>query len=162
MKKSKHKILFVCLGNICRSPSAEAVMKAMLEKRGLSHLFEIDSAGTMAYHAGENADARMQTHAIQRGYRLTSISRGIEPMVDFDYFDRIIGMDDANIRDLKSMAGNSLALDKISRMTDYCSRFEHCSVPDPYYGGSAGFELVLDLLEDACDGLIDDVMSSGE
>lgn len=160
MKKSTHKILFVCLGNICRSPSAEAVMNAILDERGLKTKFEIDSAGTMAYHAGENADARMQSHALKRGYRLTSISRGIDPNFDFDSFDRIIGMDEANIRDLKAMAPDVLALRKISRMTDYCTRFSQNEVPDPYYGGSAGFELVLDLLEDACNGLLEDVLKS--
>jgi len=145
------KILFVCLGNICRSPSAEAVMKKVTADRGVD-LF-IDSAGMIAAHAGEPADARMQTHAVKRGYHLTSISR---PVVaeDFDSFDMIIGMDDSNISDLMAKASSREAEAKISKMTDYCVRFNHNSVPDPYYGGSDGFELVLDLLEDACEGLI--------
>lgn len=148
MKKS---LLFVCLGNICRSPSAEAVMKKMAADRGLD--LHIDSAGTIAAHEGERADARMRGHAAKRGYDLTSISR---PVVidDFENFDMVIGMDASNIFDLKKIAPES-AFDRISLMTDYCSSFENNSVPDPYYGGEQGFELVLDLLEDACEGLLD-------
>lgn len=145
------KILFVCLGNICRSPSAEAVMKKMAADRGVE-LF-IDSAGTIAAHAGESADARMQTHAVKRGYDLTSISRQVVAE-DFEDFDMIIGMDASNLSDLADRASSPSELGKISNMTDYCTRFDYKSVPDPYYGGSAGFELVLDLLEDACDGLL--------
>nr|WP_321450744.1 low molecular weight protein-tyrosine-phosphatase [uncultured Carboxylicivirga sp.] len=153
----KTKILFVCLGNICRSPSAEAVMKAMVEKKGLTQRFEIDSAGTAAYHSGEPADQRMQRHAINRNYRLTSISRKVNAKVDFDYFDYIIAMDDQNVEDLEFMAHNDAQRAKISKMTDYCTSFEYTTVPDPYYGGAAGFELVLDLLEDACMGLINHI-----
>lgn len=155
----KHKILFVCLGNICRSPSAEGVMKAVVEKAGLSGEFEIDSAGTLNYHAGEPADRRMQQHAIKRGYHLTSISRGIDARRDFEYFDHIIGMDDNNMENLMSLAPDQPALKKLSRMTDYCTVFHEKSVPDPYYGGSEGFELVLDLLEDACQGLLQTIIT---
>ncbi len=153
----KSKVLFVCLGNICRSPSAEAVMKALVEKKGLADRFEIDSAGTAGYHSGEPADQRMQRHAINRDYRLTSISRKVNSKVDFDYFDYIIAMDDQNIEDLEMMAQHEEQRAKISKMTDYCRTFTHTSVPDPYYGGTAGFELVLDLLEDACEGLIEHI-----
>jgi protein-tyrosine phosphatase len=149
----KYKILFVCLGNICRSPSAEAVMKALVEEKGLSDHFEIDSAGIIGYHAGEPADARMMRHASQRGYKLTSISRPVQADFDFGYFDKIIGMDDQNIKDLKVLCPDLLYSPKIEKMTQYCSVSKHISVPDPYYGGDAGFELVLDILEDACNGL---------
>lgn len=144
-------VLFVCLGNICRSPSAEAVMKALVKERGLDVF--VDSAGMIAHHAGESADARMITHAVKRGYDLTSISRQVVP-ADYDEFDFIIGMDDTNIHDLEDGATSYESLHKISKMTDYCTKFENQSVPDPYYGGDAGFELVLDLLEDACEGLL--------
>jgi protein-tyrosine phosphatase len=147
-------VLFVCLGNICRSPSAEAVFKAVVTKAGLENEFDIDSAGTIAVHSGEPADARMQQHASRRGYKLTSLSRKVNPKVDFDRFDYIIAMDDQNLRDLQAMARNAHDVDKISKMTDYASRSSHTSVPDPYYGGPSGFELVLDLLEDACAGLL--------
>ena len=150
----KTKILFVCLGNICRSPSAEAVMESILKKEGLDKHFEIDSAGITGYHAGDSADQRMQQHALQRGINLTSISRQVNKAFDFEHFDYIIGMDDQNMDDLKYLASDAKNLGKLSKMTDYCTLHSHTSVPDPYYGGSAGFELVLDLLEDACKGLL--------
>lgn len=146
-------ILFVCLGNICRSPSAEAVFNGVIRREGLEHLFRVDSAGTMAYHAGENADVRMQSHAIKRGYNLTSISRKIQPE-DFKTFDLIVAMDNANLRDLKRMAPDKEAEKKIVKMTDFSQEHNYNEVPDPYYGGAAGFELVLDLLEDSCNGLL--------
>lgn len=149
----KHKILFVCLGNICRSPSAEAVFRAYVEKKGGGSSYVIDSAGTSGYHAGEPADERMQRHAIKRNYQLTSISRPFDPQHDFDHFDLIIAMDQANLSELKYMARNAEDLSKLHLMTDFCTRFNYDKVPDPYYGGSQGFELVLDLLEDASEGL---------
>jgi protein-tyrosine phosphatase len=150
----KKRILFVCLGNICRSPSAEAVFTAIVEKAGLSSQFKIDSAGTGAWHAGEPADRRMQSHAIKRGYNLTSIARQFEP-VDFDRFDYIIAMDDDNVKALKAVARNEKDLAKISKMTLFSKRYSYKVVPDPYYGGEEGFELVLDLLEDASEGLLE-------
>ncbi|TLX75599.1 low molecular weight phosphotyrosine protein phosphatase [Labilibacter sediminis] len=151
---SKKSILFVCLGNICRSPSAEAVMNAKLKQHHLESKYRVDSAGITGFHAGEPADRRMQKHALARGYNLTSISRQVRADVDFEEFDYIIGMDDQNMIDLKSLTNSNEDLAKLSRMTDYCSEYSYDSVPDPYYGGAAGFELVLDLLEDACEGLI--------
>lgn len=150
---TKTKILFVCLGNICRSPSAEAVMKALVEKAGLSSVFEIDSAGIIGVHEGENADSRMMAHAARRGYQLTSISRPVNKR-DFTCFDLIVGMDDQNIHDLKKLLPHNILSHKIVKMTDFASDSKHTVVPDPYYGGAEGFELVLDLLEDACSGLI--------
>ncbi len=151
----KKKVLFVCLGNICRSPSAEAVFTGIVKKEGLTGKFEIDSAGTSGWHAGETADRRMQKHAIKRGYDLTSISRKFDPHTDYDHFDLIIGMDDQNIEALKSMARNSSDLAKIHKMTDFAKEWNYNEVPDPYYGGDEGFELVLDLLEDSCKGLLE-------
>lgn len=151
----KKKVLFVCLGNICRSPSAEAVFTGLVKKEGLTDKFEIDSAGTGRWHAGEPADRRMQSHAIKRGYDLTSISRGFEPDIDFDHFDIIIGMDDQNISTLKSWARKGEDKAKIHKMTDFSKEWNYTEVPDPYYGGEAGFELVLDLLEDSCKGLLE-------
>lgn len=154
----KHKILFVCLGNICRSAAAEAVMKALIEKRGLSADFEIDSAGILSVHQGEKADSRMRQHAARRGYDVTSISRPVK-LQDFDTFDLIIGMDDSNIDDLNDRALTWEHKAKISKMAQYCKTHKNSYVPDPYYGGAAGFELVLDLLEDACEGLLDLVIN---
>ncbi|WP_229130349.1 low molecular weight protein-tyrosine-phosphatase [Ancylomarina sp. 16SWW S1-10-2] len=153
-KKTK-TLLFVCLGNICRSPSAEAVMNAVIKKANLSSKFICDSAGIIGNHEGNSADSRMRLHAARRSYDLTSISRQFRYKTDFDKFDLIIGMDDQNIADLQSQARHEADLNKIVKMTDYCSNYKHyTTVPDPYYGGEEGFELVLDLLEDACDGLL--------
>ncbi len=149
----KKKILFVCLGNICRSPSAEAVFKGLVKDKGVQGGFDIDSAGTYGYHAGELADRRMQSHAVKRGYNLTSISRPFNAADDWDKFDYIIAMDKSNMRDLRDMARNADDLKKLYSMTDFAVKFDYDEVPDPYYGGSAGFELVLDLLEDSSEGL---------
>ena len=148
------QILFVCLGNICRSPSAEAVFNELIRKNGLGSEVQCDSAGTAAYHTGDQADSRMKQYALKRGYHLTSISRPIDANNDFDRFDYIIGMDRQNIRDLKAMARNENDRKKIFLLTDFCRDSGFDSVPDPYYGGVAGFELVMDILEDACAGLI--------
>ena len=151
------RILFVCLGNICRSPSAEGVMKHLVEEAGLHEEFVIDSAGIISYHRGELPDIRMRTHASRRGYQLLHRSRPVE-IEDFYKFDLIIGMDDRNIQDLKDRAPSPDEWDKIHRMTDYCTKFTFADhVPDPYYGGLEGFEQVLDLLEDASAGLLEQI-----
>lgn len=155
----KYKILFVCLGNICRSPSAEAVMKKLVKDAGMEDRFLIDSAGIIGYHEGEPADPRMRTHAIRRGYRLDSISRPVRTQ-DFYDFDLIIGMDNRNIDDLKEKAPDLVTEQKIHQMMEYSTNGLYDYVPDPYYSGAEGFELVLDLLEDACRGLLARVISS--
>jgi len=152
MENTRKKVLFVCLGNICRSPSAEAVFKYLVEQENERNRFFIDSAGTSAWHAGEKADARMRRHAKKRGVELTSISRQFIPE-DFDWFDYIIAMDRDNMEDLKRLARNKKDLDKLHMMTDFSKKFNYDEIPDPYYGGDEGFELVLDLLEDAGTGL---------
>ncbi len=153
----KTKVLFVCMGNICRSPSAEAVFTGMVKNGGLSVKFEIDSAGTTAFHVGQKADHRMQKHALKRGFNLTSISRLFNPKTDFDHFDYIIGMDDENMVSLKNKSRNDVDLQKLHKMTDFSKEWKYDEVPDPYYGGDEGFELVLDLLEDACTGLLEKI-----
>lgn len=157
--KKKMKILFVCLGNICRSPSAEAVMKALTKSAGLDDEIEIDSAGITGYHAGEKADSRMRAHAVRRGYTLESISRPVE-IDDFYNFYMIIGMDDSNIDRLRRLAPDAESMAKIHRMTDFAQLFDYDHIPDPYYSGAEGFELVLDLLEDSCRGLLNSIVSS--
>ena len=152
----KTKILFVCMGNICRSPSAEGIMKKLVKERGLENQFYIDSAGIHDFHEGELPDHRMRTHAARRGYNLDSRSRPVK-YHDFHNFDLIIAMDDRNIIDLKRLAPDLESLEKIRRMTEFSTKYDIDHVPDPYYGGAQGFELVLDLLEDACEGLLNSV-----
>jgi len=156
----KKKILFVCTGNICRSPGAEAIFKQMVQNRGLDKEFEIDSAGTSTYHVGESADKRMRTHAKKRGYNLTGISRKFNPNHDFDHFDMIIAMDNEHIFSLKRRIRNDADLQKIHKMTDFRKEWSYDEIPDPYYGGEEGFELVLDLLEDSCEGLLENLTYS--
>ncbi len=148
------KILFVCLGNICRSSSAEEVMRTLLKKAGREHEVEVDSAGILNYHQGELPDSRMRMHAARRGYNLTHRSRPV-CTEDFYEFDMIIGMDDRNIQDLKDRAPSIETEQKICRMTEFCRTKLVDYVPDPYYGGAQGFENVLDILEDACAGLLE-------
>ena len=136
------RILFVCLGNICRSPAAEEVMRRLVNDAGLEHEFFLDSAGLIDYHEGEPADARMRVHAARRGYHITHISRPVR-YDDFFDFDWIVGMDDRNISKLKSLAPGLEEERKVVRMTDYCRLKVVDHVPDPYYGGDSGFENVL-------------------
>ena len=140
------KILFVCLGNICRSATADEVMRTLLRKEGLDKEVEVDSAGTSSYHRGELPDERMRMHAARRGYRLTHLSRPV-----------CTEMDDRNIANLRDMAPDIETEKKIGRMTDYCRTKVVDYVPDPYYGGAQGFENVLDILEDACQGLLEEI-----
>ncbi len=151
----KYRLLFVCLGNICRSPAAQTVMESVCRERGLSDSVECDSAGTYGGHAGERADARMRRAASARGYDITHISRQVRTD-DFDAFDMIIVMDDRNYETLHRMAPSIEAAEKIFRMTEFFrTDIDWRYIPDPYYEGAEGFELVLDLLEDACEGLAD-------
>ncbi len=151
------RVLFVCLGNICRSPAAEGVFVHLLEQRGLSDRFVVDSAGTGGWHVGRRADERMRAAAARRGIELMSRARQIA-LDDLHSFDHIVTMDGDNLAAVRALAveaGNPSAQARISAMTDYCRRHSGVrEVPDPYYGGAQGFEHVLDLLEDACSGLL--------
>lgn len=151
---NKYKILFVCLGNICRSPAADGIMRSMAQERGLAARFDIDSAGTYGGHAGNLPDARMREAASKRGYKLDHRSRRITTD-DFAEFDMILTMDDANYENVCRLAPDRESVEKVERMTDYCTRFDTDHVPDPYYEGRDGFEYVLDILEDACGNLLD-------
>lgn len=148
---SKIKILFVCLGNICRSPMAETVMKSLLEKKGVSSDFFVDSAGMINHHEGHPADSRMRHYASLRGYNITSISRPVTKR-DFVEFDYIIGMDYQNMNGLNRIKPDECTAE-LHLMTDFCCEMKSNGVPDPYYrGGEEDFNLVIDLLEDACKG----------
>ncbi|WP_018109383.1 low molecular weight protein-tyrosine-phosphatase [Bacteroides propionicifaciens] len=160
-KEDKKKILFVCLGNICRSPSAEGIMLDLLQKKGLTDQFIIDSAGTNGYHNGDLPDPRMRKHAAMRGFDLVHRSRQVKTE-DFYDFDMIIGMDDGNISKLQELSPSTEETKKIHKMVDFLVKKEATYIPDPYYGGADGFELVMDLLEDACEGLIAHVAQEKE
>ena len=140
------RVLFVCLGNICRSPSAEGVFRHYVSQQGTDDLFEIDSAGLISHHEGELPDSRMRAHAARRGYELVSRSRPI-CYEDFFSFDYIIGMDERNRERLLELAPTEKLAGKVSLLTDWAPDAAKDHVPDPYYGGAEGFEHVLDLLE---------------
>ena len=140
---------------------AEAVMCKLVKERGLEHKYEIDSAGLISYHEGEGADPRMKSHAYRHEYHLTHISRPIREM-DFDTFDLIVSMDDSNWDRLHRLAPTVEAETKIVRMTDYCHTHVIDHVPDPYYGGAQGFENVIEILEDACEGLLNTLEAEAE
>jgi protein-tyrosine phosphatase len=149
----KINLLFVCMGNICRSPAAEGIMNAKLKAAGLDDKVVCDSAGTINYHSGNPADSRMRQTARNRDYALDSISRPILPD-DLESFDLILTMDDENLANVRRLDSNNQYAEKIRPMCSYCSKHKVTEVPDPYYGGGKGFEQVLDILEDACDGLL--------
>ena len=154
----KYSVLFVCLGNICRSPAAQAVMQRMVDERGLTERFYIDSAGIGGWHIGDLPDKRMRVHARPRGYELSHRARRVQSS-DFDDFDLIVGMDAANVDDLCHMAFTLEPQNKVVMMGDYIRQYPNYDyVPDPYYEGSEGFELVLDLLEDSCDNLLNQII----
>jgi len=151
--EEKVSILFICMGNICRSPTAEGVFRHFVEQRGLQESIRIDSAGTHAYHSGEPSDRRAIAAAARRGYDMTGIRARRVRDEDFEEFDLVIAMDDQNLQNLQEMAGPALSA-KVSLFLDYSSG-DVSEVPDPYYGGAKGFERVLDLVEDASRGLLE-------
>ena len=148
------KILFVCMGNICRSPAAEAILKSLAEKEKLSDSLEIASAGTIDSHKGEGPDPRMKFHAAGRGYFLKSIARKFDPNVDFEKFDYIIAMDNDIYTEINRLDRGNQYTSKIHKMTEYKRLIDEDEVPDPFLGGKGGFEKVLDVLTDACRGLL--------
>ena len=154
------KVLFVCLGNICRSPAAEGVFLHLLNERGLADRFVVDSAGTGSWHAGNPADRRMQAAASRRGIQLPSRARQIS-LDDLSTFDLVLTMDDDNLLAVQALAkeAGSRATASIKPMLSFSRSFSKTEVPDPYYGGESGFEHVLDLLEDACGNLLDELSS---
>lgn len=153
---TKVKVLFVCMGNICRSPTAEAVFRAHLEKEGLHHHVHVDSAGTHAYHVGQPPDARAQQAGRKRGYAMGHLRGRQVTRRDFEEFDYVLAMDMDNLAHLQRQCPPEHA-HKISLFMEHARGFLQKEVPDPYYGGPAGFEQVLDMVEDASRGLIEHI-----
>lgn len=150
------KVLFVCMGNICRSPTAHGVFRALVENEGLSQAIEIDSAGTHAYHVGSAPDRRAQATAQERGIDISDLlARRVEPD-DFDLFDFVVAMDQDNYMSLSEICPDQ-HVDKIYMFMDFADHMRTREVPDPYYGGPSGFDRVFDLVEAASEGLLQEI-----
>lgn len=151
------KVLFVCMGNICRSPTAEGVFTHLVERQGLSHLIGSDSAGTHAYHVGEPPDVRAQQAARKRGVAMAGLTARRVYDDDFSRFDYILAMDRDNLRNLQAMCPAEHQ-SKIRLLLDYAPSSDASEVPDPYYGNKSGFDRVLDLVEQGSRGLLLDIL----
>ena len=151
-----YSILFVCMGNICRSPTAHGVFRQRVIDHGLSAWVKVDSAGTHNYHPGSPPDERSQEHAAKRGYDLSDLRARQIQDADFEHHDLILVMDMDNLALLQDECPPQ-HLAKVQRLTEFCKKLDSPVVPDPYYGGNSGFEDVLDLVEDACEGVIQHV-----
>ena len=154
----KKSVLFVCLGNICRSPAAEAIFIDLIKKKGLSDDFIVDSAGTGSWHIGKKADARMRISAEKRGLNVLSKARQINSK-DFEKFNYILAMDNSNFENINDLKNRNSSSDfaSIKNIQDFRSVFNDLEVPDPYYGGDQGFDNVLDILEDSVSGFLESI-----
>jgi protein-tyrosine phosphatase len=151
---SPTRVLFVCMGNICRSPAAEIIFRKLVDDAGLTDQFEIDSAGTINYHAGSPPDRRMAETLRKRGYSITGEARQIRS-ADLSRFDFILTMDETNLDEVRHLDPTGAHHSKIVPMVRFARSHDDPRVPDPYYGGQRGFDHVTNLLEDACDGFLD-------
>lgn len=152
----EYRVVFFCMGNICRSPTAQGVFRQRLQARGLHQRVAASSAGTHAFHVGEAPDIRSQHHARLRGYDLSDLRARQLAAIDFEQADLLLAMDWDNLALAEAMCPPAHRR-KLRRLTEFCRRHDSPVVPDPYYGGADGFEHVLDLVEDACDGLLDHI-----
>jgi len=155
-KENPYKIVFVCLGNICRSPTAEGVFQHLVNERGLHPYFYIDSAGTSAWHIGEPANSKSRQMANKHGVKLNSRARKFEP-ADLEEFDLILAMDRENLQNIRQLDTQNRFSDKIKLMRDYDPQPGDDEVPDPYYGGMDGFQHVFDVVHRSCAALLDEL-----
>ena len=153
----KVKVLFVCMGNICRSPTAHGVFQALVDKHGLGDVIQVESAGTHSYHVGNPPDGRSQATARQRGIDLSGLTARRFVSADFTEFDYLLGMDDSNIADMRAIKPAD-ARARLQLMLEYSQKFAETEVPDPYFGDD-GFELVFDMIDDAALGLLQHIRS---
>ena len=153
-----YRVLLVCMGNICRSPTAEVVFRTFIKNNKLGDKVEVDSAGTHGYHVGEAPDGRTQRAAAVRGYNLSQVRARKVARQDLDYFDLILAMDKSNLDNLQRMA-SAEQREKLKLFMDYAKNYDDDEVPDPYYGLGHGFDLVLDMVEDASKGLVDELIA---
>lgn len=152
------KVLFVCMGNICRSPTAHAVFEHRVRNEGYDNWIKVDSAGTHAYHIGEQPDRRSQKLALHRGVDMSSQRARKVDVDDFNRFDYILAMDNSNVSDLKRLASPKQR-ERLHLFLDFSKDWDNAEVPDPYYGGSQGFERVFDMVASASEGLLQDILS---
>lgn len=150
------RVLFVCLGNICRSPTAHGIFESLIEREGLQSQVDVDSAGTGGWHVGEAPDRRAAAAARERGYRLDHLRARQATPSDFLAFDYVLAMDQANLQALDAITPED-ARTRARLFLEFGRNHDEREVPDPYYGGAGGFERVLDLVEDACEGLLADI-----
>jgi protein-tyrosine phosphatase len=160
-KDNPFKICFVCLGNICRSPTAEGVFQHLVNERGLEPYFYIDSAGTSAYHIGEPANSKSQWVANQQGIQLRSKARRFD-RADIEEFDLILAMDHENLQNIKQLNGNSEYSEKIKLLREFDPEPNDKAVPDPYYGGMDGFQNVFDVIKRSSESLLDELVQQVE
>lgn len=152
------KVLFVCLGNICRSPAAEIVFSEKIRRGGFEHQISCESAATHNYHPGKAPDARMAATLEKRDYPIIGCARHFQA-VDFDNFDLIIHMDEENLSNLKKVVRHAGDAAKLRSFASFCTRHKVNEIPDPYYGGQEGFDLVADLIEDGCENLLAELIT---
>ena len=151
-----YRVLLVCMGNICRSPTAEGVLRKYIQNNMLAEFIEVDSAGTHGYHVGEAPDSRTQRAAAARGYNLSQLRARKVAAQDIEYFDLILAMDKSNLDNLRRMAPPERH-ENLKLFMEYARNFDDDEVPDPYYGLGHGFDLVLDMIEDGAQGLVDEL-----
>ncbi|MFU8849078.1 MAG: low molecular weight protein-tyrosine-phosphatase [Opitutales bacterium] len=148
-----HRILFLCMGNICRSPAAHCAFQHMVDQAGLADAFEIESAGTIGFHVGQPPDRRMQQVLRDRGIPIIGHSKQLDSF-DLEHYDLILAMDKDNRDGALALARGDAQRAKVKLFCDYCREHSETEVPDPYYGGEKGFEQVMELIEDGCSGLL--------